>query len=498
MHTAAHKKQVADAVTKIRVPHERRHFAVGAGAVERTQVRAGFGLNNRRRHHPFLLDEGFDIFAEDVVDFGDRPLSGLLLEQLPILPRITGRVDHDKPILTAFRGIAGYEVTGFVDINSRVLVQVSSFHGGKLGGIIFAKENVVAVEFRERFLNAPVKNERGGRFFLRQDTLGLPLLWEQFSVSKEHIHVTDHLVEGVLFVANAYAGCCTIAHQDFVHFRVKMKRHPLAARQFVDGLTDAVHPSLGQECPKMMFKMRDDGQQTGCFVGIRAVIGRKAIEELHQFRMLKFPPVYRIHRPEQVQLRDFEHRFQYFQLGPGAQFVEALFEKSTAGDLVLTLRIRKHLQYAARWDIQYVFDLLCELLLSGVRVNAGAIFPEIIADDGQPLVGEVIPGVFARQLKKLIHILRHGKQRRPQIKAVIAQGKLGELAAGAICGLENLHLVSLNSQPDGGGESGNPGSNDSSTQKLCVLMNDVQGVTKERGRGLGGHHQGKILTVRIS
>ena len=203
VNTAPYKIQVADAVTKIGVAHKRRHFAVGAGAVKSAQVGASLGLNHRRRHHPFFLDEGFDVFSEDVIDFSDGALSGLLLEQLPILARITGRVDHDKPVLTTFGGIAGYEVTGFVDVNRRVVVHRTLSHGGKLRRIIFAEEDIVAVQFRKLSLDAPVKNQGRSRLLLLQDALRLFLPGQQLPVGKKHIHIADDLVVGICLLADA-------------------------------------------------------------------------------------------------------------------------------------------------------------------------------------------------------------------------------------------------------------------------------------------------------
>lgn len=75
------------------------------------------------------------------------------------------------------------------------------------------------------------------------------------------------------------------------------------------------------------------------------------------------------------------------------------------------------------------------------------------------MVIKIIGRVFTRQYKKLVNVLRHGKQAGAGIKPIAVLFQFRQFAAGLWASLINLNNVALNRQADGGGNSGNSGAN---------------------------------------
>ena len=104
-----------------------------------------------------------------------------------------------------------------------------------------------------------------------------------------------------------------------------MKPGTFALGQLVYRLGNAVHASLWVKCADVVLKMGDNGQQSGRFVRIGAIVSGKTIEQLHQFGVLHHPLVDFVHAGEQVELRDFQHGLGYTQIQPGVPAVEGFF-----------------------------------------------------------------------------------------------------------------------------------------------------------------------------
>ena len=88
----------------------------------------------------------------------------------------------------------------------------------------------------------------------------------------------------------------------------------------------------------MVLEVGDHAQQAGGLVGVRAVVGSEAVEELHQAGVLERGLMDVVHTTEKVQSRDFEHGVGHLGVQPGAELVQALFQEGAAGELVLVGR----------------------------------------------------------------------------------------------------------------------------------------------------------------
>ncbi len=188
--------------------------------------------------------------------------------------------------------------------------------------IVVAEEDIVEVQFGKGVLDAPVEDKCGGGFFLSEGTFGCRLRGEEFAVSKEGVHIADDGIEGDDFLLDTECGSGFIGDYNFRYGGIEVELYPEALGEFPDGLCDAVHTAGGVEGADMVFEMRYDGEESGCFVGIGTVVGGVSVEELDEFGVFDESLVNIIHGGEEIVLRDFEECGEDIGLEPGAGFVE--------------------------------------------------------------------------------------------------------------------------------------------------------------------------------
>ncbi len=105
--------------------------------------------------------------------------------------------------------------------------------------------------------------------------------------------------------------------------------------------------------------------------------------------------------------------------------MQGFFEEGVAGQFVLVRGAVEEFGDPLGGHVQHPFHFGGKIGGRGGGIQAGAVFPEVVADGGQPLVAEVVGRFLARQPEQLVDVLRHGEQRGSEIEAVVAEAELG-------------------------------------------------------------------------
>ena len=106
-------------------------------------------------------------------------------------------------------------------------------------------------------------------------------------IRRYDIHIGYHHIGFVRYAVRPYSYRRFPLHDDFINGCVVMKLYPLSLGEGNQAIGDINHTFFRNKRAIMLLEVLNQGHHTGGLIGIGAVIGRKAIVELHQMRFFQ-------------------------------------------------------------------------------------------------------------------------------------------------------------------------------------------------------------------
>ena len=266
------------------------------------------------------------------------------------------------------------------------------------------------VELGEFAAHSPVKNKGRRGALLAQRFFGCLEVGEQAAVGRRDVHVAHHDVGGELGSAHQKARGATVLDEDALDALAVVKLNALALGKRYERFGDGDHSAEGNKGSEAKFKVRNHRQRARSLVGRRAVVGRKAVKELHHFGAAKALGVNRVHGLRQLQAGQSRQGRQRIAPQVGRGFVKGALQKQSFGGLILAAG---QVEVGAHMGCGLAQDALgFGGKFRGVTVGsqAGAVVPEVAALLGLFEVVEVVARILAAEREELVDQKRKGKE----------------------------------------------------------------------------------------